>query len=298
MLILAFFVTNYCILESQTDSAFYFPMKTDDLWQYKEPPPPDEPYITETRTGRDTMFSNGCTYHSFVTKSYGYSDTIVPVIYERQTGNKVYRYFPTKQAEFPIYDFAKGMGDTVSIFYGAINPGDTNVVTVLDTGMQNIFGKLRKYITFYDKEFPTTLFWIDQITDSIGITFSEIEAGYELYLVGAVIDSVQYGVVMGIKARNDIIPKDFILFQNFPNPFNPTTTIYFRVPKGESSTLFIYNVLGQRVRMLYAGEGNGDTQSIVWDSKNDAGVRVSSGVYFYQIRSQGFLATKKMLLVQ
>ena len=103
---------------------------------------------------------------------------------------------------------------------------------------------------------------------------------------------------MGIKARNDIIPKDFILFQNFPNPFNPTTTIYFRVPKGESSTLFIYNVLGQRVRMLYAGEGNGDTQSIVWDSKNDAGVRVSSGVYFYQIRSQGFLATKKMLLVQ
>jgi hypothetical protein len=273
-------------------------MEIDNLWQYKEPPPPDEPYITETRIGRDTTFSNGHTYHSFVNKNYGHSDTTSPVIYERQIGAKVYRYFPTKQAEFPIYDFSKRKGDTVSVFYGAINPGDTNVVTVLDTGMQYIFGNLRKYITFYNNEFPTTLFWIDQVTDSIGITFSEIEAGYELYLVGAVIDSIQFGVVTSVKAGKEVIPKDFMLFQNFPNPFNPFTTIYVSVPKGELFTLFIYNVLGERVRMLYAGRGNGNTQSIVWDSKNDAGVRISSGVYFYEIRAKGFLATKKMLLIQ
>ncbi len=283
---------------AQTDSLFYFPMTMGNLWQYKEPPPPDEPNISETRIGRDTTFSNGQTYHSFVSNNYGFSDTTSPVIYERQTGAKVFRYFPAKQAEYPVYDFSKGMGDTVSIFYGAINPGDTNVVTVLDTGMQFIFGKLRKYITFYNNEFPTTLFWIDQITDSLGITFSEIEAGYELYLVGAIVDSASFGIVTNVGMERKAIPKEFSLFQNFPNPFNPSTTVYFRVPKGESFILSIFNVLGQRVRILYAGRGNGGTQSIKWDSRNDAGIRVSSGVYFYQIRSEDFWVTKKMLLVQ
>ena len=164
--------------------------------------------------------------------------------------------------------------------------------------MQFIFGKLRKYITFYNNEFPTTLFWIDQITDSLGITFSEIEAGYELYLVGAIVDSASFGIVTNVGMERKAIPKEFSLFQNFPNPFNPSTTVYFRVPKGESFILSIFNVLGQRVRILYAGRGNGGTQSIKWDSRNDAGIRVSSGVYFYQIRSEDFWVTKKMLLVQ
>ena len=105
-------------------------------------------------------------------------------------------------------------------------------------------------------------------------------------------------LVTSVSTPKKLIPTSDELKQNYPNPFNPSTTIYMRVPKGESFTLFIYNVLGERVRMLYAGRGNGDTQSIVWDGKNDTGVRVSSGVYFYQIRSNSFSATKKMLLIQ
>lgn len=283
--------------QTDTSSIFYFPLKAGNLWQYKEPPPPDQPYITEIRTGRDTTFSNGHTYQSFVTRNYGGRDSI-DLRYERQVGSKVYRYFPNQHTEYLIYDFSKNTGDTVSIFPSPINPGDTNVVRVLDSGTQNIFGKSRKYMTFYNKEFPTTLYWIDQITDSMGITFSQIEPGYQLYLVGAVIESVRYGVVMSVEAMKEVIPKDFKLFQNFPNPFNPSTTIYVRLPEGEPFRLLIFNVLGQRVRTLYTGRGNGDTQKILWDGKNDVGLRVSSGVYFYQIRSEGFSATKQMLLVQ
>ena len=299
ILVLFLYLFSYSILHSQTDSSFYFPMKSGNLWQYKEPPPPDDPYITEIRIGRDTTFSNGQAYGSFVTKNYGYSDTIGAVIYERQIGNKVYRFFPDQQKEFLVYDFSKNIGDTISIFPRSTAFGyDTSIVTVLDSGIQNIFGKLRKYITFYERTIHVTDFWMDQITDSIGITFSETEPGYQLYLVGAVVDSVHYGVVTNVEAEKREIPKDFILFQNFPNPFNPSTTIYMRVPRGDSFTLFIYNVLGERIRTLYNGKGNGDMQSIVWDGKNNVGIRVSSGVYFYQIRSNSFSATKKMLLIQ
>ncbi len=279
--------------QTNTPSIFYFPLKAGNLWQYKEPPPPEDPFITEVRAGRETTFSNGQTYRRFAT--YDSFD----VRYERQMGSKIFRYFLNQQTEFLIYDFSKNVGDTVSVFNNPSQFGsDTSIVTVLDIGTQNIFGKSKKYVTFFNRLIHATYYWIDQITDSLGITFSQIEPGYQLYLVGTIIDSVRYGVVTNVLTTEKEIPTYFTLFQNFPNPFNPSTTIAFKVPNGKQITLIIYNVLGERLRTLYAGYGNGDTQKIVWDRKNDVGIRVSSGVYFYQIRSESFTATKKMLLVQ
>jgi hypothetical protein len=298
VLFLFFYALSYSILYSQTDSSFYFPTKSGNLWQYKEPPPPVDPYITEIRTSRDTTFSNGQTYRIFLADTYGYPDTSTEV-YRRQIDNRVYKYYPNQQKEFLVYDFLKNIGDTVSIFPNPMgSAGDTSIVTVLDAGIQNIFGKSRRYMTFYNRTIHGSLYWIDRITDSIGITFSQIEPGLQFYLVGAIVDSVRYGTVTGVSPTAKEIPNTFILYQNFPNPFNPSTTIYVRVSKGESFTLFIYNVLGERIRALYAGRGNGDTQSIIWDGKNDAGIRVSSGVYFYQIRAVSSVAIKKMLLIQ
>jgi hypothetical protein len=235
-------------------------MKRGDLWQYKEPPPPDSPYKIETRTGRDATFSNGQTYGSLVTNNYGYGDTIRPVSYERQIGNKVYRYFPNQQKEFLVYDFSKNIGDTVSVFPRSST--DSSVVIVSAAGFQNIYGKVRKYMTFYDKEIHASMYWIDQITDGIGLTFSQIEPGIQYSLVGTIIDSIRYGNITGVSPIVKEIPDAFTLFQNYPNPFNPSTTIYVRIPRGEPFTLFIYNILGERIRTLYTGKGNGSTQSI------------------------------------
>ena len=124
ILILFFYLLSYTSLYSQTDSSFYFPMKTGNLWQYKEPPPPDDPYITEIRIGRDTTFSNGQTYRSFLVDTYGYPDTGLQA-YRRQIGNKVYRYFPNQQKEYLIYDFSKNVRDTVAIYPSPIEPGDS-----------------------------------------------------------------------------------------------------------------------------------------------------------------------------
>jgi Secretion system C-terminal sorting domain len=293
LLVLCLHLILYSSLHSQMDSSFYFPMKMGNLWQYKEPPPPDDPYITEIRTGSDTTFSNGHTYGSFVTKNYGYSDTIGAVRYERQIGNKVYQYFPKQQQEFVIYDFSKNVGDTVSIFPSPIEPGDTNVITVLASGIQNIFGMMRKYVTFYNKEFPTTLYWIDQITDSIGITSSQIEPGYQLYLVGTIVDNIRYGTITSVTQIGKEIPNAFMLYQNFPNPFNSSTVINYYLPNYSFVVLDIYDVLGRKVKTVVAEYKIAGNYSASFD-----GSQFPSGVYFCRLTASNYTSTRKMGLIR
>ncbi|MDP3025162.1 MAG: T9SS type A sorting domain-containing protein [candidate division Zixibacteria bacterium] len=99
------------------------------------------------------------------------------------------------------------------------------------------------------------------------------------------------------------LPSSFELGQNYPNPFNPTTTIQFRVGSLEfgrplHTTLKIYNVLGQLVKTLVDEEKLPENYNIIWDGKDDAGKDVASGIYFYQLKTKNYTATKKMVLLR
>ncbi|MDZ7292345.1 MAG: T9SS type A sorting domain-containing protein [candidate division KSB1 bacterium] len=91
---------------------------------------------------------------------------------------------------------------------------------------------------------------------------------------------------------------DYELAQNYPNPFNPTTTIRFALPEAGEVTLTIYNSMGQRVRTLVSGQMNSGWHSVVWDAKDDHGVRVASGVYLYVIKAGSFTAQRKLVLMK
>jgi hypothetical protein len=98
---------------------------------------------------------------------------------------------------------------------------------------------------------------------------------------------------------SDVVPTEFVLAQNYPNPFNPSTTIGFSLPKQAPVTLEIYNVLGVKVRTLIVGRlMNATYHSVVWDSKDDVGVSVPSGVYLYRISADQFLSAKRMMLLK
>ncbi len=101
------------------------------------------------------------------------------------------------------------------------------------------------------------------------------------------------------------VAESFALLANYPNPFNPETTIAFRVPSGASNSqvkIRIYDVLSRQVRMLVDGAFSGGEYKIQWDARDDYGLSVSSGVYFYEleVRSQTnaplFRQTRKMVL--
>ena len=94
------------------------------------------------------------------------------------------------------------------------------------------------------------------------------------------------------------MPGYFTLNQNYPNPFNPITNIRYTVHKPGLVTLAVYNVLGQRVRILVNRELIPGEYSEQWDATDDRGLAVSSGIYFYRIQLGDFAKTKRMMLVR
>jgi hypothetical protein len=100
-----------------------------------------------------------------------------------------------------------------------------------------------------------------------------------------------------------LTPKEFSLEQNFPNPFNPSTTIRYSLGHSAEVSVTIYNVLGQVVRTLVSEFNSIGTHEVEWDGKNNSGNLVSSGVYFYKItaKSNGetlFTKTQRMTLLK
>mgnify|MGYP001204570588 FL=1 len=99
--------------------------------------------------------------------------------------------------------------------------------------------------------------------------------------------------------KNDLIPEFFALKQNYPNPFNPSTQITFDVPAGSNFlSLNIYNLLGQNVKNLVSESLPAGTYTMEWDAKDMLDNPVSSGIYFYELKSETFVSRKKMLLIR
>lgn len=94
------------------------------------------------------------------------------------------------------------------------------------------------------------------------------------------------------------LPKAFALNQNSPNPFNPETSIKIAVPKFEKVSLRVFNVNGQLVKTLINDKMEPGYYNIVWNGTNDNNDPVSSGVYYYKLKSDSFSETKKMMLMK
>lgn len=98
---------------------------------------------------------------------------------------------------------------------------------------------------------------------------------------------------IGIGAIGNEIPEKISLQQNYPNPFNPTTNIRFEIPKAGKVKLLVYDVNGREVDIL----ANGDLSAGVYEADWNAAA-YPSGIYFYQLQSNGVVETKKMILVK
>ena len=94
------------------------------------------------------------------------------------------------------------------------------------------------------------------------------------------------------------MPREFALHHNYPNPFNPVTTINYDLPRDTHVKLVIYDILGQEVIKLVNGQVPAGYQSVVWNTRNKFGELVSAGIYLYQIQTSGFIKTRKMVLLK
>ena len=94
------------------------------------------------------------------------------------------------------------------------------------------------------------------------------------------------------------VPTEFALHNNYPNPFNPITTINYDLPQDGSVRLIIYDVMGREVTRLVNGFTPAGYHSVRWDARNKMGENVSAGVYFYHLQSGNFVKTQKMVLLK
>ncbi|MFH2034812.1 MAG: T9SS type A sorting domain-containing protein, partial [Candidatus Zixiibacteriota bacterium] len=98
--------------------------------------------------------------------------------------------------------------------------------------------------------------------------------------------------------KNIVIPDNFSLEQNFPNPFNPSTTIRFNLPHLSKVNLSIYNLLGEKVMTLIDREMTAGVHSISWNGEDENGIKIGSGIYFYRLNSGQYEQSRKMILLK
>ena len=168
------------------------------------------------------------------------------------------------RSEHPDSGFVSLPGDREDLtVYGIGNHPDTFQYTWLDEGVEG--GK-----TYYYR------------LESVGINGEHEFYGYTIS--GTPIAS----------------PSDYQLMQNHPNPFNGATLIEYIVPTHSRVYLTIYDILGRKVRTLVDGNAhNPAVYRVIWDGRDEAGGRVASGIYFYQLRGErGFSKARKMLFIQ
>jgi hypothetical protein len=101
------------------------------------------------------------------------------------------------------------------------------------------------------------------------------------------------GILTGIEPYSNEIPSSYALMQNYPNPFNPNTNIRVNLPKDDYVSLKVYDILGNLVQTLVDGNFKAGVYNIDFDGSN-----LSSGIYFYTIKTGNFVDTKKMSLVK
>jgi hypothetical protein len=123
---------------------------------------------------------------------------------------------------------------------------------------------------------------------ALGPSFAAVKSGLD-----SALGRYNGTLVTGIKENESFSPLSYKLNQNYPNPFNPTTTISFSIPVQEKVSLKVYNILGMEVSTLLNEVQTAGNYSIRFNAKN-----LSSGIYFYELRTGNFRDVRKMILLK
>jgi photosystem II stability/assembly factor-like uncharacterized protein len=119
------------------------------------------------------------------------------------------------------------------------------------------------------------------------------ENGSKGYILGADSTLLKYSKTVGVKEQQPFLATSFKLYQNYPNPFNPTTTIGYRITRSGKISLKVFDVLGREVATLVDEEQSEGVYTQRFEAPH-----LSSGVYFYRLRTPGVNETKKMLIAK
>ncbi len=152
------------------------------------------------------------------------------------------------------------------------------------------------YKTFYFEEYQFSPFYHSQ-DDLLANCNTRYMA--EIVKAACAMLMLENGLNITVSADEPIKSvHEFALLPNYPNPFNPATTIRYQLPENGKVTLKIYNVLGQEIRSLVNANQVSGYHTVMWDGRSNNGSAVSSGVYMYRLETGKFAKSMKMVLVR
>lgn len=261
----------------------YYPLQVGNQWDYGEidfHTPGQYTYLYSVRIVGDTTMPNRMNY---AIEKAGYGTR-----YLRQVGSLVLAYDSNK--DNVLYDFSLQDGDTAVI----VRSDPYITVVTVHVGQGQMFGRSLKGWTYVTTTNTSTDGGsVITITDSIGHTYTFIDGGYTEYLMGALINGKQYGTITRVASQDNIHPSEFRLFQNFPNPFNPVTTIEYFVPVRAVVDLVLYSSLGEKVAVIFHGVQDPGLHVARVD-----GTEFASGVYFVRLIAQNVSISRSIVLVK
>jgi Zn-dependent metalloprotease len=182
-----------------------------------------------------------------------------------------------------------GLTDTATAVTVHVSTSDTNV-TDIQHNDQN-FGNIAPGQINTSGLFP--VYTQNNHPNSIGFNIIVSSEGWDFWS-----DSIKVTVPTGLAEEETDIPLEYALKQSYPNPFNPTTTIIYQVPRPSEVQIEVYNTLGQKVRTLLKDYKEPGLYQVIWDGRNDRGAQVGSGVYLYRMVSGDFVKTRKMIMMK
>jgi len=285
---LVFLLINYFASAQTPDSLNFFPVHAGDVRQYR------------------SQFTGDLIYTIYTDSVVNITKTKDIMVYDRYvSGMSSYRinridtlgnlYILGSQAEYVHYKLYADSGDSWQT--GVFNDSAV-IATVVYDYTATIFGKYTtvKAIRFTVQESPPPQqpfsFGTDHLAGEFGLIKSEVEPSDVYFLSGAIIDGVRYGVITEVKKEIEV-PHTITLFQNYPNPFNPITTIRYDLQKHEYISLKVFDLLGRNVATLFEGYQKYGKHEVQFTASN-----LSSGVYFYQLKTKEYVMRKRMLVLK
>lgn len=288
------------IVDLHVDSLLsYYPLQTGDYWEYKSVSECSDRTCYDTsafsiRITGDTLLPNGLKYKVMVYRNLYPSHDSIDFFERIDTSNgSVFRYdTASTDSEYQIDSVFAKTGD--SFFTGSHFPHDG--LFRLRAACRSTTDTTVFYATAKIKNISQGLatYFLAEGIGLYGITVSWDDGITRTLLAYAEVNHVRYGmrIPLGVLDRPHA-PASFALFQNFPNPFNPTTEISYSVPKNSFVTLKVYNVLGQEVATLFSGMRIPGQYQATFNAS-----RFASGVYFYRLQAGSYSMAKKMLLLK
>lgn len=279
----------------------YYPLHVGDYWQYritKNPPlGSDSVWIGFKTVLKYTILEDYKRYYIVNERFFDNYNLIRFIRVDSLNGN-VYERFPS---------FGVGKLDSLYADSGQVL-NCYNIASVTEKVILGLNTKARlvkmtctSSTAYNGWELAYYLGEIMRYYDDIFITWIH----YQADIVYAKVNGVEYGQLMDVKDEKNILPQEFSLSQNFPNPFNPSTTINFSIPSVGAEhvqplqvLLKVYDLLGREIATLVNEEKVPGNYEARFNAENFNGTSLPSGVYFYRLTAGNFAATKKMILLK